>query len=211
VIVGVAQVVVNVADIGAARGAFDGTESFEALDLANHPNKDPFQARHRDRLDMVHLSREGSVAVEITRYHGDPPAGRAPYLLKLDPGATPVVTASVSDMPASIDFWRQAMRFQHGATAGEFKVAAMHPSWQLELRLEPRSGHAEPTSVDAHGCVLITVLTTGIERELQRIHDTGLLLRSTPVWTETVADRETQVAFVEGPSGELVELLQAPK
>ena len=42
-----------------------------------------------------------------------------------------------------------------------------------------------------------------------RLEETGLLLRSTPSWLETAAGRSVAVAFVEGPSGELVELLEA--
>ncbi len=87
----------------------------------------------------------------------------------------------------------------------------MEPAHKLDLRLDPRPGAAEPTSIDAHGCVLITLLTTGLEREVQRLHDTGLLHRVTPAWRETIAEREYHVALVEGPNGELVELLEAPR
>src|SRR5689334_22196328 len=124
-IVGVAQVVVNVADVAAARSAFDGAEAFTALDQPVPAAADSFLARPRTLVDVVHVERGDAVGVQLTRFHGDPPTGRAPYLLKLDAGEAPVVTVGVSEMAASIEFWRAGMRFMHGRSTGEFTAPAM--------------------------------------------------------------------------------------
>jgi hypothetical protein len=205
VIVGVAQVVVNVAELGESPPGM--TQTFAARGLSNHPAKAPFQAAPRETLDMVHFtSGDGGLALELTRYDGAPPGGRAAYALR-----NGAAFLAASDPEASGRFWREAMRFEE-RSPGAFAAPAMHPSLALDVIVAPAPGAAaEPTSVDADGCVLVTVLTTGIERELQRLHATGLLLRSTPPWRETVSERELHVAFVEGPSGELVELLEAPR
>ena len=212
-IVGAAQVVVNVADLEPARAellAEPGTkETFAALDLANNPVKAPFQGAPRERMAMVHLTPAEGLAVELTRYEGAPPAGTAAYKLRREGEGPPVVVAPGGDREASERFWTEGLRFTSDE-AGRLAAPAMHPAWRLGLELgsEPAAG---TTTVDAEGCVLVTLLTTSIDRELERLQGTGLLLRSTASWTEQVADRQTRVAFVEGPSGELVELLQAPR
>lgn len=91
------------------------------------------------------------------------------------------------------------------------EARAMFPAWQLRVALQPSSGERPHTSVDADGCVLVTLLTTTIERELERLAATGLLLRFTSAWEEQVGGRTVTVAIVEGPSGELVELLQVSR
>lgn len=202
-IVGVAQLVVNVADLDAAASSFGGTESFRALDLPNDARKAPLQSGLRGRLDMVHLAQPEGVAVELTRYHGAPPAGRAAFT-RTGPAA---VTAATRDPEASRPFWTH-LRFRPDGDA--LALRAPHPAWSLTLSLSPTDA-AEPTTVDADGCVLVTLLTTTLERDLQALHDAGLLLRSTIPWTEQIADRQVRIAIVEGPGGELVELLEAPR
>lgn len=207
-ILGVAQVVFNVADLGAAsadRLAAGWNETFRVEGLPNNRVKKPFQAAPREALDMVHLTPPAGTAVEFTCYAGAPPAGVAAYAY-----SDGLAHLAAADAGASREFWQQ-LGFREDDD-GVLATRAMHPSWQLRLAIEPSPDSERPeTSVDADGCVLVTVLTTRIEPELARLHDTGLLLRSTPSWTEQIADRATNVAIVEGPSGELVELLEAPR
>ena len=213
-IVGAAQVVLNVSDLDSARAAMQSEpgmrETFAALDLANNPVKAPFQRTPRDRLAMVHFAREGRLAIELTAYEGAPPAGVAAYGFDRD-GDVPIARLAAADPEASRSFWTRGLRFKEGAE-GRLSAPAMHPAWRLDLDLaDAAESGAGRTTVDADGCVLITLLSTGIERDLETLAATGLLLRSTAPWRERVADRQTHVAFVEGPSGELVELLEAPR
>ena len=204
--VGVAQVVVNTADLDAlcrsyvARG---WKETFRADRLPNHPAKTPFQATERSALDMSHMTLAASTSVEVTRYVGGPPEGATVY--ELDEGG---VRLRACEPRASRAFWG-ALGFS--CQGGDvLEARAMLPAWQLRMALAPSDGEPPRTSVDAEGCVLVTVLTTAIERELEQLAATGLLKRFTSAWEERVAGRTVTVAFVEGPSGELVELLEVP-
>jgi hypothetical protein len=205
-IVGVAQVVLNTAELDAAATPWleAGFEtSFRAEGLANHPAKAPFQAAARERLDMVHLAAAARPAVELTRYEGAPPRGATVYTL--DEGA---VRVAAWNPAASAKFWG-ALRFSD-AGDGRLESSAPLPAWKLAVVLEAADPVPEVTSVDAEGCVLVTALSTSVDSDLRALERSGLLLRSTPSWSEKVAGRELTVAFVEGPSGELVELLQTP-
>lgn len=44
--------------------------------------------------------------------------------------------------------------------------------------------------------------------DLERLRDAGLLSRLAPRWEESIDGRLLRVAMAEGPSGELIELLQ---
>jgi catechol 2,3-dioxygenase-like lactoylglutathione lyase family enzyme len=208
--VGAAQVVVNVADLDAVCGSYlarGWEETFRARRLPNHPAKIPFQAIERSALDMSHLALDATPAVEVTRYAGHPPAGATVYELDgaaLRGGA--VVGVRTCEPRASHAFWRALGFAQRDENVLEAR--AMLPAWQLQVALRPSGGERPHTSVDAEGCVLVTLLTTAIERELERLAASGLLLRFTAAWEEEVGGRMVTVAFVEGPSGELVELLQ---
>lgn len=202
-IAGVAQLVVNVADLAAARAVLGGDESFRAQGLPNNHRKAPMQACPREALDMVHLKMPDGVAVELTRYHGLPPAGRACYR-RTGAAAVEVLT---NDCEASHRFWTAGMRFRSDGDALDFCGA--HPALCLAMTLVPDNG--QMATVDADGCVLVTLLTTNLERELERLQDGGFLLRSTAAWHELIASRDVHVAIVQGPGGELVELLEAPR
>jgi hypothetical protein len=221
VILGVAQVVLNLPEIEPARHALAaaGYElSFEERGIPNHPAKAPFQGVEREALDMVHLAAPGALAVELTAYSGGPPAGRAAFglaaqdggLFEVDAPATAPARAVVAatDSEASERFWSEGLGFRPAA-GGHLEYRAVLPDWRFEIELRPDGGAAGETTVDAHGCVLVTMLATHVERELERLAG-GLSLRSTAAWQEQVAGRPLTVALVEGPSGELVELLQAP-
>jgi len=152
---------------------------------------------------MVHLTPREGAAVELTRYEGAPPAGETVY--EVDDH----VRVHAAELERSRAFWHALGFFQRAD--GLLEARAMLPGWRLALELVRSDRVGPATSVDADGCVLVTVLTTAIEPELERLRRTGLLLRFTPSWTEQIGTRTAVVAIVEGPSGELVELLQAPR
>jgi hypothetical protein len=209
-IAGVAQVVANAADLDVAAARFverGMAETFRVDGLANHAAKQPFQAEERGSLDMLHLSAPGTLAVEITAYVGAPPAGSPSY--EFDPAAGEA-SVRTRDIDASRRFWTEALRFadQGGGVLG---FPAPLPAWRLRVRLEAVEGGPAPVTVDADGWVLVTVLTTDMEADLGRLEASGLVLRSTPSWREAIGDREAHVALVEGPGGELVELLETPR
>ena len=206
-IVGVAQVVLNVADLDGAsrRYAADGwTTSFRCTGIPNHAAKSPFQATPRAALDMAHFAKTDATAVEITSYAGGPPAGEAAYEL-IDGG----VQVRAGDPEASRRFWA-ALGFVE-QRPGILEARALAPAWRLRVVLEAVDRPHPSNSVDADGCVLVTILSTAIKPDFERLRATGLLVQSAPPWDELIAERTTTVAMVEGPSGELVELLQAPR
>jgi hypothetical protein len=212
-ILGVAQVVVNVRDLdGAARELLDAsyTQTFAERGLPNHGAKAPFQASARAALDMAHFTPpRPAPAVELTAYAGDPPGGAAAYRLEHEDGVPVRAVVDAVDPAASARFWREGLGFEH-AGEGLLRSRAMLPAWRLEVLLRPADGLTAPTTVDAEGCVLLTVLTTDARAELERGGLKDLARRSSEVWEEPVAGRNLRVALVEGPSGELVELLQLP-
>jgi hypothetical protein len=208
VILGVAQLVFNVPDLDAAAAplvAAGCEETFRATRLPNHPHKRPVQSDERAALDMAHFTPPAGVAIELTRYEGAPPAGATVY--RHEDGG---VTLTACDPAASVGLWAELGFGESGP--GRLENRAMLPAWRLAMAIEPAAGERRPrTTVDADGCVLVTLLTTDLDKELARLLDTGFLLRSTAAWTEQIADRSPTVAIVEGPSGELIELLQAPR
>ncbi len=205
-IVGVAQLVVNVPDLVVASRAYTATgwaPTFSTGEIANHPNKLGFQARPRTSLQMVHLDRPGETAIEITSYDGGLTAGATAYEL-----AGGGVRVRCSEPDRSEKFWT-ALGFV-GQGSGRMQARALLPAWRLPIELQTGDSRLHETSVDAEGCVLVTMLTTALEFDLDRVTSTGLVLRSTPSWQETISGRPTTIAIIEGPSGELVEMLQAP-
>jgi hypothetical protein len=205
--IGVAQVVVNAVDLDAMCRSYlakGWKETFRAELLPNNPTKIPFQAIERRTLDMRHLTFDAKPAVEITHYIGHPPAGVTVY--ELD---GTVVHLHACEPRASRAFWH-ALGFSNGG-GNVLEARAMLPAWQLQIRLQPSSEERPHTSVDAEGCVLVTLLTTAIERDLEQLAATGLPRRFTPAWEEQLGSKMVTVAFIEGPSGELVELLQVAR
>jgi catechol 2,3-dioxygenase-like lactoylglutathione lyase family enzyme len=205
-IVGVAQIVLNVADLDQASAPYlaDGwRETFRVQSIPNHAAKASLQATPRRALNMVHLTPPEGGAVELTCYEGAPPIGGTVY--EVDDH----VRVHAAELERSHTFWL-ALGFSERAD-GLLEARAMLPGWRLAVELVRSDRVGPATSVDADGCVLVTVLTTAIEPELERLRGMGLLLRFTPSWTEQIGTRTATVAIVEGPSGELVELLQAPR
>jgi hypothetical protein len=194
VIVAVAQIVINTADADAAAQALQARgyeRKFAERGLANHPAKAHLQAAARTRLDLLHLTPpQPGPAIEITAYDGAP-AGRAAY--EWD-GAG--VTATVSDAAASRAFWT-SLGFR-GDDVLEFPAPL--PSMRLALALRERPD-AEPATVDADGCVLVTLLSTDVEADAP----------GADIWTETIDGRALRIGMIRGPGGEPVEILQLPK
>jgi hypothetical protein len=206
-IVGAAQIVLNVAELDQSRQPYleaGWRETFRIERLPNHGAKAGLQATERSSLDMVHLTPPLGIAHEVTRYADGPPAGDTVYEL-----ANGRVVLHAVDPDRSPAFWHSLGFLDRGG--GILESSAVLPAWRMMIELRTSGGRRPATSVDAEGCVLVTLLTTGLERELERLRATGLLLRSTPPWTEQIASRAAVVAIVEGPSGELVELLEAPR
>jgi hypothetical protein len=218
VILGVPQIVLNVANLDAQHSdlAEQGyTQTFAERGLANNAEKAPFQAAARGSLDMVHLTApRREPALELTQYDGGLPCGETVY--RLGPNtrdAVRVVEVRARELDRSAAFWT-ALGFRETAPAENgcrtLEIPAPLPDWRLAVRLRREQADAAPaTTVDADGVVLVTALSSDLERDLERLAPTAAR-RSAP-WAERVAGRAIRVAIVEGPSGELVELLQAPE
>jgi hypothetical protein len=208
VILGAIQVVVNVADLAPAEAplAAEGfTRSFHEPRLTSHPAKDIMLSGPRDALAMVHLTPpEAAPAVELTAYADGAPAGAAAFSMD----NFQAITAVTHDRPASGAFW-DALNAPESED-GVRRFGAALPAWRLAITTPDGPSRAGTTTVDADGCVLVSLITSNIGAELARLHRGDLLLRATEVWDEDVAGRTLRVAIVEGPAGELVELLQIP-
>ena len=207
-ILGIAQVVINVGDLDAAETDYLARgykRTFRDDAIANHPAKRPFQSKPRESLSMSHLAPpRPAPAVELTAYGA--PAGVAPFELELDAEGAPR-SVSFAAEEESRRFWIEGLGFGDDGTALELRAAA--PSLGFRVALEARPPSRPATMVDAAGCVLVTAVTTDVDRDFERLgrFSEG---RSAQPWDEAVAGRELRVAMIEGPSGELVELLQAP-
>jgi hypothetical protein len=214
VILGAVQVVLNVADLAAAEAPLTAAgfaRSFHEPRLPSHPAKDIMLSGRRDALAMVHLTPPApgpapapAPAVELTAYAGPPPAGAAAFTLR---GAGEVTTAT-DDRAASGAFWDAL-----GAPRGEDGVrrfGAALPAWRLAVTTVDGPPRAGTTTLDADGCVLVSLVTSNVDAELRRLGRGDVLRRATAAWDEDVAGRTLRVAVVEGPAGELVELLQIP-
>ena len=212
-IAGVGQVVVNVADIDAALSTLldrGYTESFRVSGVPNHPAKVPFQRCFRRELKLVHLKHPTQMAIELTSYSGEPPTGRAAYSKELDDSCSSSVELAVEDPERSAHFWRQGFGFSTREKNYGYVLQSpsILPSWRLNLSLKS-SLVSEGAVLDAAGMVLVTVLTSSIDKQLRQLANTNLLLRSTEVWQEQFGQFAPRVALVEGPGGELIELLEA--
>lgn len=198
-ILGVPQVVVGVADVTAAEApllAAGFTRTFAEPALASHPAKAPLLSRPREALAMVHLTAPSArPAVELTSYGA--PGGTAAFVLEDDR-----VRAPTDDPAASTAFWAALGRGEDDVVGGAL------PGWRLAVAVEPSPARAGATTLDADGCVLVTVATTKVAPELRRLQGLGVLRRAAGPWSEQVAGRALEVAIVEGPGGELVELLE---
>ncbi|MET0604782.1 MAG: hypothetical protein ABW167_22570 [Baekduia sp.] len=231
-ILGAVQVVVNVADLAAAEAPLTAagfTRSFHEPRLASHPAKDIMVSGPRDALAMVHLtpptlphtSVEGrlnprgrgsvvprrlqpALAIELTAYAGGAPAGAAAFTMS----TSGEVTSPTDDRAASGAFWDALNAPQDDDGLRRFGAAL--PAWRLTITTVDGPSRAGTTTVDANGCVLVSLVTSNVDAELARLHRGGVLRRATEAWDEDVAGRTLRVAIVEGPAGELAELLQIP-
>lgn len=207
-ILGAVQVVVNVGDLATAEaplGAAGFTRSFHEPRLVSHPAKDIMLSGPRDALAMVHLTPPTPApAVELTTYAGAPPAGTAAFTMT----TSQEIAATTDDRAASGAFW-DALDAPQGDD-GLRRFGAALPAWRLVITTIDGPTRAGTTTVDADGCVLVSLVTSNVDAELARLHRGALLHRATTVWEEHVAGRTLRVAIVEGPAGELVELLQIP-
>jgi catechol 2,3-dioxygenase-like lactoylglutathione lyase family enzyme len=218
VILGVAQVVVNVdrlADAEADLTHRGYQRSFGETAIANHPAKAHLQSGARARLGLTHFSAPPcGTAVELTAYEGAPAAGAVVYRLQLPPrpGAGPaLVTVAATDPEGSHRFWTEGLGFRTGSDDHHLSFPAVMPSWRLDVVLDAAGlGERPVTTVDADGCVLVTLLSTDTETDAARLARPEHGLRSSGMWPERVASRDLRVAIIEGPSGELVELVQLP-
>jgi hypothetical protein len=118
------------------------------------------------------------------------------------------VTSSTHDRTASGVFW-DALNAPE-SDDGLRRFGAALPAWRLAITTTDGPGRTGTTTVDADGCVLVSLVTSNVDAELARLHRGGVLRRATTTWDEDVAGRTLRVAIVEGPAGELVELLQIP-
>jgi hypothetical protein len=208
VILGAVQVVVNVADVAAAEAPLSAegfARSFHEPRLASHPAKDMLLSGPRDALAMVHLTPPAPApAIELTAYAGGAPAGVAAFTMD----TSQEIATTTHDRAASGAFW-DALNAPLGDD-GLRRFGAALPAWRLALTTIDGPGRAGTTTVDAAGCVLVSLVTSNVDAELARLHRGDVLRRATEAWDEAVAGRTLRVAIVEGPAGELVELLQIP-
>ena len=217
VLLGVAQVVVNVPDIAAAADRLEaaGYQRTFAAAIPNHPAKRELQASRRERLDMVHLAApSGGMALELTSYSDGEPQGAAAFELHLPEraGGRTRVVAPVADRELSERFWCGQLGFTKASADGtNLTSPARRAEWALDVTLAEPSGPRRRTAVDADGCVLVTVLTSDIDGDAARLAQDVMTSRMAPPWDEEVDGRSLRVAMVEGPSGELIELLQLPR
>lgn len=207
-ILGAVQVVVNVGDLAAAEAPLTTagfTRSFHEPRLPSHSAKNIMLGSPRDALAMVHLTPPAPApAVELTAYTGDAPAGVAAFMMD----NSHEITTTTNDRAASGAFW-DALNAPQG-DGGARRFGAALPAWRLTVATTDGPSRAGQTTVDADGCVLVSVVTSNVDAELARLHRGGVLQRATEAWDEAVAGRTLRVAIVEGPAGELVELLQIP-
>jgi hypothetical protein len=208
VILGAVQVVVNVGDLAGAEAPLSAagfTRSFDEPRLASHQAKDIMLSGSRDTLAMVHLTPPiPAPAIELTAYAGGPPVGTAAFTMTTSQD----ITTTTHDRAASGAFW-DALHAPAGA-GGLRRFGAALPAWRLAITTTDGPSRADTTTVDADGCVLVSLVTTNVDAELARLHRRDVLRRATDAWDEPVAGRTLRVAIVEGPAGELVELLQIP-
>lgn len=207
-ILGAVQVVVNVADLAAAEAPLTAagfTRSFHEPRLASHPAKDIMVSGPRDALAMVHLTPPTPApAIELTAYAGGAPTGAAAFTMD----NSHEITTTTDDRAASGAFWDALNAPQ--TDGGVRRFGAALPAWRLTVTTTDGPSRAGQTTVDAGGCVLVSLVTSNVDAELARLHRGGVLQRATEAWDEAVAGRTLRVAIVEGPAGELVELLQIP-
>jgi hypothetical protein len=208
VILGAVQVVVNVADLAAAEAplaAAGFTRSFHEPQLTSHAAKDIMLSGPRDALAMVHLTPPTAApAVELTAYADGPPAGAAAFTMI----TSEQLTTATHDRAASGAFW-DALNAP-ASEDGVRRFGAALPAWRLAITTADGPSRTGITTVDADGCVLVSLVTSNVDAELARLHRGDVLRRTTEAWDEDVAGRTLRVAIVEGPAGELVELLQIP-
>ncbi len=207
-ILGAVQVVVNVADLAAAEQPLTAagfTRSFHEPRLTSHAAKDIMLSGPRDALTMVHLTPPTPApAIELTAYADGAPAGVAAFTMN----NSGEVATTTDDRAASGAFW-DALNAPQGDD-GLRHFGAVMPAWRLTITTTDGPRRAGATTVDADGCVLVSLVTSNVDAELARLHRGDVLRRATAAWDEDVAGRTLRVAIVEGPAGELVELLQIP-
>ncbi len=222
-ILGVAQLVFNTPSLDACaerlhRAGY--TTTFRDDALASHPSKEPFLGAPRAELAMAHFAPPApGQAVEVTEYAGAPPAGRASYAVDaagegptadvLAAASHPItrVAVATTDPGASRGFWTEALGFRDADESPRLLFPALLEAWRVEISLAPAGNHDR--SLDADGLVLLTLLCSNLDRDLAALAEHGGLRFASP-WDERVGGRQVRIALVEGPGGELVELLQAP-
>lgn len=119
------------------------------------------------------------------------------------------VAVSVVDIDASTRWWTDALGFRYrgSPTPGVHDLDRASPvaDWRLDLMLVSQAAHALPM-LDDTGFTVLALITTDIAEDAPRVSHGAAEVGRT--FEQRIAGRNVRLAFVRGPSGELVELVE---
>lgn len=233
-ILGAAQVVVNVASLRRAEralGDYGYRRTFAEPHLNCDPAKRPLLSRDRPTLALAHYAAPtGGTPVELTMYGGGPPGGDAAFQLlrpRLDleralphcKGQGARVEAPAEVQLASdggdeeVRFWSEVGFAPTGSSSDPvgFRLRGVVANMRVGLRLDAAASPVTQPTLDAHGCVALTLVTTTIDADCRRSVAAGAAREVCGPWHERVGGRELRVAMLQAPSGAIVELIQLPR
>lgn len=121
-----------------------------------------------------------------------------------------LVIMACENIKSQLVFWEKAMGFTvHYCErdSAELRFRSLSPTWCIDLRLEKSEGRVEPTYLDDTGCTCLSFLTRDIGETLKSCREFGAS-RIGGIFPMETGGKSVDLAFVRGPQGEIIELLQ---
>jgi len=131
------------------------------------------------------------------------------------PAAIRAVLLPVADLTAALRFWQEGMGCRVSASGtmsagrgwARLHLAAPVASWSLEILLGQDDRPPAACRLDAAGFPCLAFLSTGVERDAERLQESGGVL-----WTGAfdlqVGGKGLKIGLLCGPAGEMVELIE---
>lgn len=181
--------------------------------IPNKIEKKEFLNHYQKTHSLAFIEAQKGPAIELTEHGSSFASGESIYRVQQGKGTIETVEVLACDFEASRSFWRDKLRFEEKVLradeAVKLKLTSPFPQWNLEVDLIQSSGEKRKNYLDVEGFSCIAFISNKIESDLENIWQAGK--RASEVFELEVNRKWLKVAMVEGPSGEIIELIEIQK
>lgn len=186
---------------------------FLEKNLPNSRFKEPFLSTHTPLHSLAVLNGKSGIDLELVQHHTSIPDSiktKDHYLRpEIDNGSVMELEYDAYQFEESITFLNNLAGFSLVEESDTFKLLEMRsliPKWRSRIRVIKSDQKLNP-ALDQPGATCIAFLTSNLNKELNRLGEKGYH-KSSPAFLMEVNDKELKIAFIRGPSNEIIELIE---